>query len=82
MKQTDTSSCPDCGMDPHDVPHLFDCTAHPNYLSHVNLWDKSVKTKRQLNFLDPGNLDQQMRMVEEGIQQQQNNGVSITVFPF
>ena len=30
LKQSDSSSCPDCGMDPQDVPHLFDCTAHPN----------------------------------------------------
>ena len=28
LKQTDSSSCPDCGMDPQDVPHLFNCTAH------------------------------------------------------
>ena len=27
LKQTDSSSCPDCGMDPQDVPHLFNCTA-------------------------------------------------------
>ena len=27
LKQSDSSSCPDCGMDPQDVPHLFDCTA-------------------------------------------------------
>ena len=30
LKQSDSSSCPDCGMDPQDVPHLFDCMAHPN----------------------------------------------------
>ena len=57
LKQTDSSSCRDCGMDPQDVPHPFVCTAHPNDLSHVNLWDKSVKTIRELSFLDPGNLD-------------------------
>ena len=57
LKQSDSSSCPDCGMDPQDVPHLLDCTAHPNDLSPVNLWDKSVKTIRELSFLDPGNLD-------------------------
>ena len=49
-----------------DVPHLFDCVAHPNDLSPVNLWDKPIETIRELSFLDPGNL----RMVEEGIQQQ------------
>ena len=29
LKQTDFSSFPDCGMDPQDVSHLFNCTAHP-----------------------------------------------------
>ena len=69
LKKSDFSICPDCGMDPQDVPHLFDYTAHPNDLSHVNLWDKPVETIRELSFLDPGNLDLQMRMVEDGIQQ-------------
>ena len=64
LEQSDYSSCPDCGMDPQDVPHLFNCTTHPNDRSHVNLWDKPVETIRELNFLDPGNLDLQMRMVE------------------
>ena len=57
LKQSDSSSCPDCGMDPQDVPHLFDWTAHPNDLSHVNLWDRPIETIRELSFLDPGNLD-------------------------
>ena len=57
LKQSDSSSCPDCGMDPQDVPHLFDCTAHPDDLSPVNLWDKPVETIRELSFLDQGNLD-------------------------
>ena len=57
LKQNDSSSCPDCGMDKQDVPHLFDCTTHPNDLSPVNLWDKPVMTIRELSFLDPGNLD-------------------------
>ena len=29
LKQSDSSSCPDCGMNPQDVPHLFDCTVTP-----------------------------------------------------
>ena len=62
-------------MDPQDVPHLFDCTAHPNDLSPVNLWDKPVETVRQLSFLHLGNLDLHMRMVEEGIQQQEHGVV-------
>ena len=56
-------------MDPQDVHHLFDCTAHPNDMSPMNLWDKPVEKVWELSFLDPGNLDLQMGMVEEGIQQ-------------
>ena len=44
LKQTDTSSCPDCGMDPHDVPHFFNCTAHATASTPENLWDRPVKT--------------------------------------
>ena len=57
LKQSDSSRCPDCGMDPQDVPHLFDCVAHPNDLSPVNLWDNPIETIRELSFLDPGNLN-------------------------
>ena len=57
LKQTDSSSCPDCRIDPQDVFHLFDCTAHPNDLSPVNLLDKQVKTIREISFLDTGHLD-------------------------
>ena len=54
LKQTDSSSCPDCGM---DVPHLFDFTAHPTTLTPESLWDIPLKTIRELSFLDPENLD-------------------------
>ena len=57
LKQNYSSSCPDCGMDPQDVPHPFDCMAHPNDLSTVNLWDKSIETIRELSFLDQGNMN-------------------------
>ena len=57
LKQTDSSSCPECGMDPQDVPHLFNCTAHPTAWTPDNLWDKPVKTIQELSFLDPENLD-------------------------
>ena len=56
-KQSDYSCCPDYGMDPQDVPHLFDCMTHPNDLSPANLWDKPIETIRELSFLDPGNLN-------------------------
>ena len=57
LKRRDSSSCPDCGMDPQDVHHIFDCTAHANDMSPVNLWDMPVETIPELSFLDPGNLD-------------------------
>ena len=57
LKQTDSARCPGCGMDPHAVPHLFNCTAHFIDLTLVNLWDNPVKTIRGLSFLDPDNLD-------------------------
>ena len=53
LKQTDSSSCTDCGMDPQDVPHLFNCTA----LTPEHLWNRPVKTMRELSFLDPENLE-------------------------
>ena len=71
LKQSDSSRCPDCGIDPQDVHHLFIC--HPNDLSPVNLWDKPIETIRELSFLDPGNQNKQTRMVEVGIQQQYYN---------
>ena len=57
LKQSDSSRCPDCGMDPQDVPRLLDCVAHPNDLSPVNLWDKPIETIREFSFLDPVNLN-------------------------
>ena len=57
LKPTADPKCPDCGVNPYDVPHLFNCTAHPNNLSTVNLWDKPVESIRELRFLNPRNLD-------------------------
>ena len=57
LKQTDSSSCPDCGMHPQDVPHWFNCTGHPTTLTPESLWDRSVKTIRELSFLYQENLD-------------------------
>ena len=57
LKQTDSSSYPDCGMDPQDVPHWFNCTAHPTALTPENVWARPVKIIRELSFLDPDNLD-------------------------
>ena len=48
LKSTVDPRCPDYEVNPHDVPHLFNCTAHPNTLSTVNLWDKPVESIREL----------------------------------
>ena len=48
LKQSDSSSCPDYGMDPQDVAHLFDCTAQPTRGGTV--W--------QLQLQMPANRDQ------------------------
>ena len=55
LNQTDYLSCPDCGMVPQDVPHLFNCADHPTALTHNNLWNRPVKTIRELSFLDQDN---------------------------
>ena len=57
LKQTDSSSCANCGMYQQDVPHLLNCTAHPTALTPDNLWDRPVKTIEELIFLDTENLD-------------------------
>ena len=57
LKQTDSSSRPDCGMDLQDAFHLFNCTAHPTAFTPENLWNRPVKTIRELSFLYPENLD-------------------------
>ena len=64
LKLTDSSSCPDCGIDQQDIPHLFNCTAHPTDLSPVNLWVRPVKTLQEQSFLDPDNLDYGLRRCE------------------
>ena len=46
-----------CGMDPQDVPHLFNITAHTTALTPENLWNRPVKTIQELSFLDPENLE-------------------------
>ena len=59
LNQTDSTSCLDCEMDSQDVPHLFNCTAHPTALTHTNLWDRPIKTTK---------------MVEKDIQQRHRQG--------
>ena len=57
LKESDSSSSPNCGMDLQDVPHMFDCTAHHNDLSPVNLWDRPIETIWELSYQDTGQLD-------------------------
>ena len=57
LKLTFDPRCPDCGVNPHDVPQLFNCTAHPNTLSTVNLLNKPVESIRELSILEPRDLD-------------------------
>ena len=57
LKSTVDLRCPDCGVNTHDVPHLFNCTAHLNTLLTVNLWDKPFELTRKLSFLDSRYLD-------------------------
>ena len=57
LEPTVSSICPDCGAPSQDVPHLFNCTAHPNTLTSVNLWVKPVESIREFSFLDPRNLE-------------------------
>ena len=40
-----------------ELGHLFNCTTHPTALTPENLWDRHVKTIRELSFRDPENLD-------------------------
>ena len=51
------ASCPDCGSDPQDVQHLFDCREHPNALTPVDMWNKPVNSIREFAYLEPSTLE-------------------------
>ena len=57
LKPTDSSSCPDCGMGPQDVPHLFNCT----FMEHI--WQDDRRTE----LSKPGEPGLTTKMVEKGI---------------
>ena len=57
-EQLKKTCCQDCGMDLQDVPHLLKCTAHPNNLSPVDLWDKPIKTIKLYGPEQPGITDE------------------------
>ena len=66
QKETDSSSCPGCGMDPQDVRRLFKYTAHPTALAHENLCQYDTRT----DLSRPGESGITTRMVEKDIPQQ------------
>ena len=53
LKQSDSSSCPDCVMDPQDVPHLFDCIAHPNDVT-CELMGQAHRDDTRIELSGPG----------------------------
>ena len=69
LKQTDSSSYPDCGMDPQDVPHLFNCTANPTALT-PKTYGKTCQDDTRIELSRPGEPGLTTRMVENSIQQQ------------
>jgi len=42
--------CPECGVAPHSVEHLFNCSAHPTQLTVQDLWDNPVEVADFLNL--------------------------------
>ena len=66
LKQTKSSSCPDCGIDPQDVSHLFKCTDH-----HTALTPEIYGKDPSRTVLSrPREHGLTTRMVERAIQQQ------------
>ena len=53
-----TDRCPDCGIEPHDTSHLFNCTARPTHLTPRSLWEAPEEAAEFLglerNLEDPG----------------------------
>ena len=45
--------CDDCGGSPHDVPHLFNCPAHPTTLTPLDLWTNPSSSIQHLHYLHP-----------------------------
>ena len=38
-----TDTCPECGLAPHTVKHLFECAAHQTTFTPRDLWDRPVE---------------------------------------
>ena len=51
--------CPDCGVESHNVNHLFNCVSNPTTLTAKDLWEKPIDvvafltTLTAFNFLEP-----------------------------
>ena len=42
--------CPECGVAPHSVEHLFNCQSHPTQLTVQDLWDNPAAVADFLNL--------------------------------
>jgi len=42
--------CPECGVAPYSVEHLFNCSAHPTQLTVQDLWDNPAEVADFLNL--------------------------------
>ena len=42
--------CPECGVAPHSVEHLFNCSAHSTQLTVQDLWDNPAAVADFLNL--------------------------------
>ena len=51
-KDANLNVCVDCGRTPHDVKHLFVCTAHPTILIPSDLWSRPTDAVRELSYLE------------------------------
>ena len=52
-----TECCPDCGVSPQDVLHLFNCPPHPTRLKPPGLWGNPGDTIREFSHLNARNLE-------------------------
>jgi hypothetical protein len=51
LDNTTSDSCDDCGVSPHDVHHLFNCTAHPTALTPIDLWRRPAEIIHDFTYL-------------------------------
>ena len=57
LNETNSSSCAGCGMNPQDVPHMFNCTVNPTNFTPVILCDKPGETIRDLAIIDTKSME-------------------------